>query len=211
MVKALPDRALIIWRFVYLLNMQQCSQKSLSSINKSMKTILPQLSFKAQGTCWWQWDFIYFFFFPAIDFSPLRLQRCHLSINGETLPQVLPNISSPERIPGIWVSRICHFLWSTRNRSQLWWGHLGQGRCDSDKGQTQQMEKCPAHRCLTPAALHTSKPPTWESAEKPNIHRCVLIQTCGLTWDEQNNMRYFVLKQIISPSIGHNSEIMCQQ
>lgn len=28
MAKALPDLALIIWRFVYLLNMQQCSQKA---------------------------------------------------------------------------------------------------------------------------------------------------------------------------------------
>lgn len=45
------------------------------------------------------------------------------------------------------------------------WGHLGQNRGDSDKEETQQMEKCPAHRCPTSAAVHTSQPP-----EKPNVH-----------------------------------------
>lgn len=169
--------------------------KSLSWINKSMKTILQQLSFKALGTCWWQWDF----FFPATAFSPGYFRRCHLpQRNGQILPQVLRSISSPERIPGIWVTRICHFLipagtelpalagamWATTDVTVTNIRH-SRWRSVLPTDVWAQLLSTPTNHHL----VSQQKNPVFTGLQ----NSCVLIKMCGLTWAEQNNMKYIII------------------
>lgn len=67
--------------------------------------------------------------------------------------------------PGSAISSLLK-VWSTWHRSQLC---LGPAEMWQWQRTEQQMDKCPARTCLTPAAPHTSKPRTWESAQNPNV------------------------------------------
>lgn len=62
-----------------------------------------------------------FFFFPATNFSPLCLQRCH-HFHREMhrfCPKYYKIFHHQKGFPGIWVTRICHFLLSQGAEHQV--------------------------------------------------------------------------------------------
>lgn len=158
--------------------------KSLSSINKSMKTILQQLSFKALGTCWWQWDL---FFFPVTDFIPLYVSRDG-TFHTEKCTDSAPSIKNIPRKDS-WTSRIC--LQGMEQLAQIP-AVTGATWASPDVTVTQTRPSrwtsvLPTH--VPPWLLSTPPNHQPESAEKSNVHshswQLCAHQMWGPTWAEQ--------------------------
>lgn len=139
--------------------------KSLSSINKSMKTILQQLSLKALGTCWWQWDL---FYFPAIDFSPFMLPEIPLSTEKwtDSAPFITKYFITRKDSWGLG-SQDLPFPHFSRcgapgtDPSCAW----GQQRCDSDREQNSRWTS------VLPARVSPQLLPTPPNQELGSQHK----------------------------------------